>query len=248
MGKLFKYEMHRLLANKFFAGLMVITLLYSYFVLSGDIILGISNTAPFSGWSYGWFLTQILPLLLVTLLFFVSFLFTNKEKQVQVLVKATSVEYPQYMLFRCLAMIIGFLLISAVAVLVSMVFYLTTFKFAGFGGFVLPLILTLLPPMFLALGLGLILGRLHQGTLYALMLVFLVLGQVSLAGFDLLGAGFYANYPISIWAEASVEPAFTVPASFWLSRGIISGAGIALMIPGILLMTRIKKDKPIATK
>ena len=245
MGKLFKYELHRLLANKFFAGLLIITLLYSYFVLNGDVILGVSNTAPFSGWSYGWFLTQILPLLLVTVLFFVSFLFTNKEKQVQILVKATSVEYPRYMLFRCLAMVIGFLLISAAVVLCSIVFYLITFKFVGLDALILPLLLTLLPPMFLALGLGLVLGRLHQGTIYALMIMLLVLGQVPIAGLDLFGASFYAGHPLTIWEVSSIEPAFTVTTSFWLSRIIITGVGIALMVPGILLMTRIKKDKSI---
>ncbi|NLJ86477.1 MAG: hypothetical protein GX322_08550, partial [Firmicutes bacterium] len=48
MIKLFGYELRRLLFNKFFIGLLVITGLYSYQILSGDIIVGVANTAPFS--------------------------------------------------------------------------------------------------------------------------------------------------------------------------------------------------------
>ncbi|WP_460277904.1 hypothetical protein [Clostridium sp. CTA-5] len=62
---LFKYELKRLLLNKFFLGILIISALYSHQVMCGDIILGVANTAPFSGWSYGVYLGKILPILLI---------------------------------------------------------------------------------------------------------------------------------------------------------------------------------------
>lgn len=71
---------------------MIISGLYSHEIMCGDIILGISNTAPFSGWSYGTYLAKMLPILLVTLLFFISFLYSKQEKSVQVLTKSTPID------------------------------------------------------------------------------------------------------------------------------------------------------------
>ena len=78
MFKIYYYELRRLLVNKFFLCLLLITAFYSYQTMSGEIILGIADTAPFSGWSYGVYLAKVLPLLLVSLLFFISFLYLRK--------------------------------------------------------------------------------------------------------------------------------------------------------------------------
>lgn len=81
MNRIFKYELKRLIINKFFLGLLIISALYSHEIMRGDIILGISNTAPFSGWSYGTYLAKVLPILLVTLLFlYLFFIKTGKER------------------------------------------------------------------------------------------------------------------------------------------------------------------------
>ena len=61
--KIFKYELKRLLVNKVFAVLLVITAFYSWQVLDREIVMGVAYTAPFSQWSYGAFLGNILPLL-----------------------------------------------------------------------------------------------------------------------------------------------------------------------------------------
>ena len=240
MNRLFKYELRRLLINKFFLGLLFITLLYSYYVLRGDIILGVANTAPFSGFSYGWFLSQILPLLAVTMLFFVSFFFTGEEKRVQILVRTTPVDYTKYTLLRSLAIIVGFLIISAAVVIISLVFYATIFRFTAFGAFLLPIVITLIPAMLLVLGLGLVAGRLHSGTLYALMLLLLILGQIP--GFvDIFGGGFFQSYPSVVPLDATGEPIFSISASFWVSRLVYALVGIGLTGVGVSLMSKNKR-------
>ena len=68
MGKIFGYELRRLLGNKFSAGLAVLTLAYSYWVMNEEVILGIANTAPFSPWSFGVYLGRVMPVLAAALL------------------------------------------------------------------------------------------------------------------------------------------------------------------------------------
>ena len=63
MRKIFRYECRRLLWNKFFIGLAVVLLLYGALVLHAVTILGVSHTAPFSPWSFGDYLSRMLPLL-----------------------------------------------------------------------------------------------------------------------------------------------------------------------------------------
>ena len=63
MGKIFRYECKRLLWNKFFFGLLLVSLFYGWQVLSGVTILGVSHTAPFSPWSFGDYLCRMVPLL-----------------------------------------------------------------------------------------------------------------------------------------------------------------------------------------
>ena len=69
MGKIFRYECRRLLWNKFFIGLAVVLLLYGALVLHGVTILGVAHTAPFSPWSFGDYLSRMLPLLWIGMLF-----------------------------------------------------------------------------------------------------------------------------------------------------------------------------------
>ena len=61
MGKIFQYECRRLLWNKFFGGLLLVLLFYGWQVLSRMTILGVSHTAPFSPWSFGDFLSRMVP-------------------------------------------------------------------------------------------------------------------------------------------------------------------------------------------
>ena len=59
MIKIFRYELKKLLFNRFFAALMIVTLCYGYMLLRGSVILGIANTAPFSPWSFGFYLSSL---------------------------------------------------------------------------------------------------------------------------------------------------------------------------------------------
>ena len=81
MGKIFRYECRRLLWNKFFGGLLLVLLFYGWQVLSRVTILGVSHTAPFSPWSFGDYLSRMLPLLWIGMLFFLTFYTSPKARR-----------------------------------------------------------------------------------------------------------------------------------------------------------------------
>jgi hypothetical protein len=228
LSRLFKYELKRLIINKFFLGLLIISALYSHQIMCGDIILGVANTAPFSGWSYGAYLAKELPILLVALLFFISFLYSKQEKSVQTLTKATPIDPFKFQMLRYGTIIIAFVLISFVPIGYSLWFYKVNFHFTSFGSLVFPSIMTLLPAMLFVLGLGAFGGRCHQAVVFVLMVVMILINYVPLPyAVDLFGGNFYSNYPASL---DIVEPAFSIPIGILSGKFIYGLVGIAMML------------------
>jgi hypothetical protein len=228
LSRIFKYELKRLIINKFFLGLLIISAIYSHEIMCGDIILGVSNTAPFSGWSYGKYLAQMLPILLVTLLFFISFLYSKQEKSVQALTKATPIDPFKFQMLRFGIIIIAFALISAVPIIYSLWFYGVNFRFLDFGSLVLPTVITLLPAMLFVLGLGSFGGRYHQGVIFVIMVAVLLINYVPLPyAVDLFGGNFFEKYPASL---DIVEPAFFIPANVLIGKFIYGLVGIIMML------------------
>lgn len=196
--------------------------------MCGDIIRGVSNTAPFSGWSYGVYLAKMLPILLIALLFFISFLYSKKEKNVQALTKATPIDPFQFQMMRCGTIIIAFVLISAVPIGYSLWFYRVNFHFTNWGSLVLPAITTLLPAMLFVFGAGMLGGRYHEAIIYVLMAVMIPLNYIPLPyAVDLFGGNFFTNYPLSL---GIVEPAFSIPTPVLIGKFIYGLAGIVMIL------------------
>lgn len=63
MNKIFRYELRRLLWNKLFFGILLVSLGYGWLTLTGSVVRGVAHTAPFSPWSFGYYLSQALPLI-----------------------------------------------------------------------------------------------------------------------------------------------------------------------------------------
>lgn len=239
MSKVFKYELKRLLLNKFFIALLVITVLYSYQILKGDIIVGVAYTAPFSSWSYGKYLADVMPLLLITLLFFITFLYSNQEKQVKQLTFATPVSPLKYAFIKCSAMTVGYFIISLFVIILSLIFYGVIFGFYGFTNFIIPILLTLIPSMLFIFGVGLLAGSVQSNILYALMIVVLLIGFLPLPGFaDLYGGYLFSTYPLELPVGLDGEPMFSLPIAFLLSKISYSVGGVLMMFYGMKRYTK----------
>ncbi len=234
MSKIFKYELKRLILNKFFIALLVITVLYSYIILRRDIIVGVAYTAPFSSWSYGMYLAEVLPLLLITLLFFITYMYSNQEKQVKQLTFATPVSPLKYALVKCLAMAVGYSIISLFVILLSFIFYSVIFGFYGFANFIIPILITLIPSMLFIFGVSLFVGSVQPNLLYALMIFVLLIGFLPLPGFfDLYGGHLFSTYPLKLPVGLDGEPIYSLPISFLLGKIFYCATGVSLMFYGI---------------
>ena len=234
MSGIFGYELKKLIFSKLFLSLALITGLYSYFTLSRKIITGIAFTAPFSPWSYGAYLANIMPLLVITLLFFVSIMYSKQEKQVKQITFTTPVDPVKYGFVKCAAITTGFLIISLFVILISMAFFVILFRFYNFGNFIIPIVITLIPGMLFILGAGLLLGGIHTNILYILMIAALLFGFLSPpAFFDLYGGSFFSAYPLTLSVGLDGEPPFALPISFISGRVFFSTAGILMVLLGI---------------
>ena len=131
MGKIIRYECRRLLCNKFFAGLLLVTLFYGWPTLTGATILGVSHTAPFSPWSFGDYLSRMLPLLWLGALFFLTFFTSEKARRTAVLTDAAPMSPRRYAIARCSAALAGTGLLALACLAEAAVFYGRYFGWYG---------------------------------------------------------------------------------------------------------------------
>ena len=233
MGKIFRYECRRLLWNKFFGGLLLVLLFYGWQVLSRVTILGVSHTAPFSPWSFGDFLSRMVPLLWIGSLFFLTFFTSGKARRAAVLTDAAPMEPRRYTLARCGAALTGTVLLALAVLAEAAVFYGWYFGWHGWGELLLPALVTLVPPLAFALGSGWLLGRVRPWLLYVWMPLPFALALLPLPeALELWNGSFFTQYPLTL---GTLDPAFTLPAS-------IAAVQIGLLVLGaVLLGTGAKK-------
>ena len=217
MIKIFRYECRRLLCNKFFCGLLLVLLFYGWQVLNSVTILGVSHTAPFSPWSFGDFLSRMLPLLWIGALFFLTFFTAGRAQRAAVLTDATQISPRRYALARCAAALTGTVLLALACLAEGAVFYGRYFGWYAWGT----------PPLVFALGSGWLLGRCRAWLVYLWMPVPFVCMILPLP--DALGlwnGRFFTTYPLSL---GSLDPAFVLPPAVVAAQCVLLAAGVALL-------------------
>ena len=228
MCKLFRYECRRLLWNQFSLGLLLVLLLYGWQVLHGVTILGVSHTAPFSPWSFGDYLSRMLPLLWIGMLFFLTFYTSPKARRAAVLMDATPMPPKQYALVRCAAALTGGVLLSLLCMGEAAVFYGRMFGWYGWGSLLLPALATLLPALVFALGSGWLLGQVRPWLVYVWMVV--PFGCMALPLPDALkiwNGQFFGEYPLTL---GTLDPGFSMPAAVLIVQCALFAVGIVLLM------------------
>lgn len=231
MTKLFQYELRRLLHNKLFFCVLAVSLGYGWLTLTNTIILGVAHTAPFSPWSFGYFLSQTLPLICVGELLFLSFFTSKEELQIRSVIRATSMDQRRYAVIRCGAVLTGTLLLSLCVVVLATVFYVRLFGWMNFGELLLPALLTLLPAIIFCLGIGLLLMNLHPALIYVLIAAVLLLPLLPLPtaiSFSL--NSFFSQYPLTL---GKLDPAFHIPSWLIASKTVLTLLGLAFAIAAV---------------
>ena len=228
MIKIFLYECKRLILNKFFFGILFVLLFYGWQVLSNATILGVSHTAPFSSWSFGDYLSRMLPLLWIGALFFLTFFTSSKARRAAVLTDATQTSPRRYALARCGAALSGTVLLSLACLVEAAVFYGRYFGWYAWGGLLVPALVTLLPALVFALGSGWLLGRIRPWLIYVWMAVpFACMALPLPKTLSLWNGSFFTNYPLTL---GILDPAFSLPVSVVLAQCGLLLCGIALLV------------------
>lgn len=228
MNKIYRYECRRLLWNKFFVGLAAVLLLYGALVLHGATILGVAHTAPFSPWSFGDYLSRMLPLLWIGTLFLLTFFTSGKARRAAVLTDATPMPPRTYALARCAAALTGGLLLTLLCTGETAVFYGRMFGWYDWGSLALPALATLLPPLIFAMGSGWLLGQLRPWLLYVWMAAPLLLAALPLPeALGLWNGSFFTTYPLSL---GTLDPGFTLPVPVIAAQLLLLGLGAVLLM------------------
>ena len=228
MRKIFLYECKRLLWNKFFFGILLILLLFGWQVLDQVTIQGVAHTAPFSPWSFGDYLSRMLPLLWIGALFFLTFFTSEKAQRVTVLTDAAPVPPRRFGLIRCAAALSGTGLLALACLVEAAVFYAWYFDWYVWGELLLPVLAVLLPSLVFALGSGWLLGQVSPKLVYVWMaLPFLCMALPLPEPLGILNGSFFSTWPLTL---GTLDPAFSMPVSVIAVQCLIFFAGGVLLV------------------
>ena len=231
MIKIFLYECKRLLCNRFFLGIVLIILFYGWQVLSSITILGVSHTAPFSPWSFGDYLSRMVPILWIGTLFFLTFFTSARARRVAVLTNATPVIPRRYAMTQCAAAMTGTVLLAMVCLGEAALFYGSYFKWYKWKELLAPALITLLPPLVFALGSGWFLGQIKVQLIYVWMVIPFVCMALPLP--DALGlwnGNFFTKYPLGL---GILDPDFSIPVSMISIQGALLTGGFVFLTCGV---------------
>ena len=232
MSKVFLYELKRVLLNRVFLVLLVVNGIYAWFVLSTDIVVGVAYTAPFSVWSFCVYSGKVILFEIITTLLMLSGYYGKKQKQVEILISATPITPIKQLLIRSGVLAVCFFVLYVLAVILADVFYIRLFKYNNFGRFFLPALLIAVPCFVCSVGLGHLLGRLHRGLIYLLIVAAFVAGGSITKVFDFFGAGYFQTYPLTLIVNNDGEPDFYL-SPVWLTMRLL------YLLVGILLLAFI---------
>lgn len=192
--KLFYYEWRRILLHKFYLGIFLICIIYNWLILRTETILGISHTAPFSGWSFGVYLGHSIPLLLFIIYFFFYQIYYGSDRDVLVLTFATPIHPTYYLMIRCTAILVAVLVLIITTILEGILFLYSLFPLAfSIGELFAPVGILYLPLLSLCFGFALCTVRIHPIIFFGSAIFLLLFEPIT---------GFLLQNPSSIFAEA----------------------------------------------
>ena len=243
MTKLFRYELRRVLCSKLFFVVLLVCLGFGCLTLTTVTVRGTAHTAPFSPWSFGDYLSRLLPLLCLGELCLVGVFTSRRERAVQTITCAAPVDPARYALVRWLAVLAGTVILWLAVIALALGFYGSLFGRLDYSGLILPALLTLLPPTVFCLGAGLALGRRSPALVYAVMGGVLLLCWLPLPqGLAFSLGGFFAQYPLEL---DHLDPMFSMTANLAGGRCLWFTAGAGILLYQLFQTKRnLKKPDP----
>lgn len=221
MSKIIKYELRRMIWNQFVLCMVAVLLLYGWLLLSGDVIQGIANTAPFSPWSFGYYISRLTPIVCLGELLMILLYASRKEKMVSTITSPTPFKKTTYLLIRSGVIVFAMLLASFLGFVLAIGFSGVFFHEYPVINYVLPYVVTVVPLVIFCLGTGVFLSKRNP-------LLLILLGGILLIGLipsiDLYEMQFYISYPDTLKA---LDPGFHIPVWLFGKQVVLCIVGIA---------------------
>jgi hypothetical protein len=239
--KILKYELKRIIFSKMFVITFIIAFFFSVIDLYAEIIQGVSDTAPFSQWSYCKYLCDINTIMLLILMLSCTELFSKNEQRVREITSCTSLPQKKYLATKSLTMFISYLIIMVCCILISLIFYKTTFNFISFQNFLLPILIILLPTFVFVFGTSMFLGTKSQILLYSWIPIVLILSLISFNStpfIDIFAKGYVTYMPTVLPVDSFGEPVFSLSLDFIMSRLTFTLVGMVLYVASFKKLSR----------
>lgn len=240
--KIFYYEFRHLVLQKFYLGLFLVCAIYNWLILRSETILGISHTAPFSGWSFGSYLGRSIPLLVLMIYFFFYQLYYGMDRPVRVLTSAASIHPSYYLLIRCTAILAAVLLFITAIVAEGILFLYSLFSSViSIKELLAPVCFLYLPMLSLSFGFGLCTVRVHPALFFGSALLLLFLEPVAAfliqdsspilpESLSLSCSSYLTRYPLTL---ADADTPFFVPKNILAIRTLLFLFGNGCIFLGI---------------
>lgn len=242
MIKVFGYELKRLLTSGLYIAMLAVNAVFAWYLLTTDIIEGTAYTAPFSVWSNCAYIGKTLPIAIITVLLLQAGYYGKHQKRVELLTSAAPVTYALTLLIRTAALGVSFLVICIVNGLLGAVFYAAFFGYYGFGAFIFPALLEIIPCFVFSAGIGHLAGRIHQGLVYVLLPIVFIAGFFGASGaFDPFGSGFFSAYPLTLPLNSDGEPDFVMDLVWLIARFVYLALGAGLLLINITLRPKTRR-------
>ena len=226
------HEFRRILFSRKYFYMLLLVGLSTHGTLSGHIMGGVYGTSPFSRLSYAKFLTMSNPLLLLSLAFLCTAVFSEKEIAARKILFSTPISPVEYFAIKGAAIACAYLLLAALLMLYSFAFYGWHFRFFHYTEFIHPMLVFLLSPAIFVFGLSMVAGKFSGKLLYGLLPVLFLFGAFNMGlpvWADLCGNNFLINYSKMILQTfGNQDMVYHVPRAFLLSRLLMALTGIAL--------------------
>ena len=216
--------------------MMAAGLLYSWYLLSTQTILGVSDTAPFSGWSFGKYLgdSTLISMLITLLIIAVSF--SERQKKAGILTDATAFPVKKRILIRSILTGGFFILCTILNLIMGCIFLYSLFGEIYLGSYLLDWALICLPCAVLVTGMGMLLGRKSHVPVYVFMLVCLLTAFILKgAAADINGAGYFEVMAARLAGIEKEETPFMISSGYLVTRIIYlcMGLGAYILMDGM---------------
>ena len=231
MIKIFKYEFKIILCKIYVPVMLAAALIYSWNLLSSETILGVADTAPFSGWSFGKYLGDSALINMLITLLIISVSFSERQRKAGMLTDVTAFPVKKRILIRSILTGGYFIFGMILSFVMGCIFLGSLFGELRLGNYLLDWALICLPCAVLVTGMGMLLGRKSP------VLIYVFMGICVLAAFilkdtaaDINGAGYFEYMAERISGIEKAETPFMVSSGYLITRIIYLCMGLGAYV------------------